>query len=129
MDLISGYSSSISSQASACAFPSWPKKGASLQSPPECNHGSSYISDEDLFGLDDDDLDGSLPFLSEAPAPPREAHEYEFLAPVNCRRAAPLLPPVLPTMSARPKVRRSPVKKSALRRTPKGLPCIRESGI
>ncbi|KAF2152507.1 hypothetical protein K461DRAFT_278738 [Myriangium duriaei CBS 260.36] len=126
-------SSSISSQASACAFPSWPKSGASLHSPPEHNRnrGSSYISDEDLFGLDSDDLDGSLPFLSEAPAPPRQAHEYaDWLNPAaQQQQQQQPVAPVLPALTIRHKARRSPVKKSALRRTPKGMPCIRESAM
>ncbi|KAF2226980.1 hypothetical protein BDZ85DRAFT_257062 [Elsinoe ampelina] len=103
------------SKASATAFPSWPQSEM-LYSPPE-RKTSSYISDEDLFGLDDDSSE--LPYLSEAPAPPREAHHWAIQPQ-----------PVLPQLAPRPKVhfRKSP-KKTSTRRSSKAMPAIRESSM
>ncbi|KAF2461159.1 hypothetical protein BDY21DRAFT_361145 [Lineolata rhizophorae] len=68
-------SSASSSMGMACAFPSWPT-GTSLG--PSFGHNapnsppSSYLSDADLWDLDLDSAQGGeMPFLSEAPAPPR----------------------------------------------------------
>ncbi|PSK59386.1 hypothetical protein B9Z65_3710 [Elsinoe australis] len=103
-------------KSSATAFPSWPKSDM-LYSPPERSSASSYISDEDLFGLDDNSSD--LPYLSEAPAPPREAHQWAM-------QPQPLPQIALP----KPKVqfRKSP-KKTISRRTSKALPAIRETSM
>lgn len=76
--------STTSTPYSTCAYPSWPSgcgfKAASTGVP------SAYVSDEDLFGDDDE------PYLSEPPPPPRPA---EMWAPVMLAR--PLLPPVTKT--------------------------------
>jgi hypothetical protein len=72
--------STVSSQGSTCAYPSWPT-GNSLQ---YRSCPSSFISDADLFGEDCDD-DFTAPLLQEAPAPPR-------VPPMA--QAFPILPPL-----------------------------------
>jgi hypothetical protein len=65
--LYSNYSfdDTLSSRGSSCAYPSWPVgKSLEYRSSP-----SSFISDADLFG-DDDEL--ATPILECAPAPPRQ---------------------------------------------------------
>jgi len=86
----------------ACAFPSW-----------KTTAPNSFISDEDLFF--DDLLDGQTPFLSEAPAPPRDV-----FAPV----AVPLLPLFAPEKPKKQQRRRSSGKK---RRSSKPMTPISES--
>ncbi|PNS18330.1 Glucoamylase [Sphaceloma murrayae] len=110
--------SSTFHQSSATAFPSWPKH-ESLYSPPDRHSASSYISDEDLFGLEEDSSE--LPYLSEAPAPPREAHQWLMPAPQPMPQLA------LP----KPKVhfKKSPKKTSTSRRASKALPVIRETTL
>ncbi|KAF4554789.1 Hypothetical protein D9617_3g018570 [Elsinoe fawcettii] len=107
---------STSFKSSATAFPSWPKSEM-LYSPPD-RSASSYISDEDLFGLDDNSSE--LPYLSEAPAPPRESSQWAI------QPQQPLPNLALP----RPKVhfRKSP-KKTTSHRSSKAMPVIRESSM
>ena len=88
-----------------------------------CGHGSAYISDEDLFALDD--VDGSLPFLAEAPPPPREASDYasDFLVPEKQPSFQPL--PALGRPKSMPARKQ---RKSSLKRN-KGLSCVREAAM
>jgi len=100
-----------SSRGSSCAYPSWPS-GTSLgyRSTP-----SSFISDADLFGEDFDDED-ACPFLTEAPAPPRQP---------PMAQAFPVLPPLYAQKKAKSERRRSSGKKQ--RRTSKPMTPISES--
>ncbi|KAF2029374.1 hypothetical protein EK21DRAFT_89791 [Setomelanomma holmii] len=110
--LYSNYSvESDSSRGSSCAYPSWPT-GSSLgyRSTP-----SSFISDADLFGEDFDDED-SCPFLTEAPAPPRQP---------PMAQAFPILPPLYAQKKPKSERRRSSGKKQ--RRTSKPMTPISES--
>lgn len=69
----SSQSNGSTTKGSSCAYPSWPT-GDSLQ----CAFGgysnpSSYISDADLFGGDDfEDAAYQVPYLNQAPSPPRQ---------------------------------------------------------
>ncbi|KAL5114671.1 hypothetical protein ACEQ8H_007465 [Pleosporales sp. CAS-2024a] len=102
---------SASSRGSSCAYPSWPT-GTSLG---YRNAPTSFISDEDLFGGDLDD-DFSCPFLTEAPAPPRQ---YPIARP------APVLPPLYAHKKPKSERRSSSSKKQ--RRTSKPMTPISES--
>ncbi|KAF7196605.1 hypothetical protein HII31_01975 [Pseudocercospora fuligena] len=70
-------SSTFSNPYSSCAYASWPA-GSDLK---KTSRPSAYVSDEDLFGDDDE------AYLSEPPPPPRSAEVW---------LARPLLPPVNP---------------------------------
>ncbi|KAF2202170.1 hypothetical protein GQ43DRAFT_471153 [Delitschia confertaspora ATCC 74209] len=116
--LFSTYSqdSSISSRGSSCAYPSWPS-GHSLgygNSSP-----SSFISDEDLFPEELDDLHCG-PLLQEPPAPPRQP---------PMAQAFPVLPPLYalekPKKSSSGSRRRSSGRKP--QRTSKPMAPIAES--
>jgi len=100
-----------SSRGSSCAYPSWPT-GSSLG---YRNTPSSFISDADLFGEDFDDED-SCPFLTEAPAPPRQP---------PMAQAFPVLPPLYAQKKPKNERRRSSGKKQ--RRTSKPMTPISES--
>ncbi|KXS97279.1 hypothetical protein AC578_4578 [Pseudocercospora eumusae] len=69
--------STFSNPYSSCAYASWPA-GSDLK---KTSRPSAYVSDEDLFGDDDE------AYLSEPPPPPRSAEVW---------LARPLLPPVNP---------------------------------
>ncbi|MBE7179607.1 MAG: hypothetical protein INR71_00065 [Terriglobus roseus] len=80
----SSRASCSSPHGSACAYPSWP-----TQSP-----ASSYISDAELFGLDDCDDDimaatPSVPYLACAPSPPRQ-----YALPVHAPQPQQVLAPL-----------------------------------
>lgn len=110
--LYSNYSLDVnSSRGASCAYPSWPT-GSSLgyRSTP-----SSFISDADLFG-DDFDEDDSCPYLTEAPAPPRQP---------PMAQAFPVLPPLYAQKKPKSERRRSSGKKQ--RRTSKPMTPISES--
>lgn len=109
--LYSAYSlESTSSRGSSCAYPSWPT-GSSLgyRSTP-----SSFISDADLFGEDFDDEE--FPYLTEAPAPPRQP---------PMAQAFPVLLPLYAQKKPKGERRRSSGKKQ--RRTSKPMTPISES--
>lgn len=103
---------SNSSRGSSCAYPSWPS-GTSLG---YRNTPSSFISDADLFGEDFDD-DASYPFLTEAPAPPRQ--------PPMAQAFPTVLPPLYAPKKPKSERRRSSGKKQ--RRTSKPMTPISES--
>ncbi|KAF2131637.1 hypothetical protein P153DRAFT_394952 [Dothidotthia symphoricarpi CBS 119687] len=102
---------SNSSRGASCAFPSWPKSASlGYRSPP-----SSFLSDADLFGEDfDDEL--AIPFLQEAPAPPRQP---------TVSQAFPVLPPLYSEKKSKSERRRSSGRKQ--RRASKPMTPISES--
>ncbi|QRC99763.1 hypothetical protein JI435_067050, partial [Parastagonospora nodorum SN15] len=102
---------SSSSRGASCAYPSWPT-GTSLG---YRNAPTSFISDEDLFGGDFDD-DFACPYLTEAPAPPRQP---------PMAQAFPVLPPLYAQKKPKSERRRSSGKKQ--RRTSKPMTPISES--
>lgn len=81
-------SSTTSSRYSTCAYPCWPS-GSALTKNTTTRRPSAFISDDDLFGIDD------APHMKEAPPAPRPAQIWATQA-----RAQPLLPP-LPSKSRR----------------------------
>jgi hypothetical protein len=97
-----------SSRGSSCAYPSWPS-GSSLG---YRNTPSSFISDADLFGEDEQD---SSPYLTEAPAPPRQP---------PMAQAFPILPPLYAPKKSKSERRRSSDKQ---RRASKPMTPISES--
>lgn len=101
---------SNSSRGSTCAYPSWPT-GTSLG---YRNAPSSFISDADLFGDFSDEE--SCPYLTEAPAPPRQP---------PMAQAFPVLPPLYAQKKPKSERRRSSGKKQ--RRTSKPMTPISES--
>ncbi|SMR61763.1 unnamed protein product [Zymoseptoria tritici ST99CH_3D1] len=90
--------SSISNPYSSCAYSSWQSSSS--------GHKSAYVSDEDLWGNDDE------AYLSEPPPPPRSAEVW---------LARPLLPPVVPIKprrcSTEPKKERRSSSTSSKRKT------------
>ncbi|KAF2667928.1 hypothetical protein BT63DRAFT_305255 [Microthyrium microscopicum] len=98
-------SSSSYKTSMSCAFPSWPSRN-SLSPPLKAsdsaasyssnnNAPSSYISDFDLFPEDlADECD--VPFLDEAPAPPRD-----YILPPAAVPLMPLFAPAKPTFKKR----------------------------
>ncbi|KAF2761776.1 hypothetical protein EJ05DRAFT_496673 [Pseudovirgaria hyperparasitica] len=107
------FGSPLSRRTSACAYPSWPQSESLGNAPGSFRSSapSSFISDEDLFGFDDE-----TPFLSEAPAPPRD---------VTTAQAFPLLP--LYASAEKTKKKRRSSTKTKVRRSSKPMTPISES--